>query len=149
MCVDIKPRIKTRITKKTDFYKALLVATTVEEVASLVSIPFLIMHFFFQNNLHTNNKNKDQPTERCVHFHQRGTRTSQTFNRPYIGARKIHNRSRQCLCKKKKKNSKWCIIRIQECLRGGKKKCFCALPKFLSAHMTRHMWKHALRVYPP
>lgn len=39
---------KKRITTNKNrlfFYKALLVATTVEEVASLVSIPFLITYF--------------------------------------------------------------------------------------------------------
>lgn len=41
--------------KQTLFYKALLATTTVEEVASLLSIPFLIT-FYFSNNLHTNAK---------------------------------------------------------------------------------------------
>lgn len=45
---------------------------------------------------------------------------------------------------------KRCIIRTRECLVvGGRRKCFPTLPKFLSTHMTLHLWIHAPRVYPP
>lgn len=125
------------------FYKALLVATTVEEVASLVSIPIFWLLVFFSNNLHTNTKRKKKAITKLLKylyiFTRWNIRRLKTINGQFGWCKNWHIQSRRGLHETENKTQKieikHCIIRTQEFPVGGRKR-FPTLPKFLSTHMT-------------
>lgn len=120
------------------FYKAPLVAATFEEVACLVSIPFLITCFLFQ--IIYIEIQKPKLLKDLYIFTRRDIRHLKQSNDILVGAT-IYTPCRdhaytETEKKTLKSHMKWYIIRRQECLVGGRK-LFSTLPKFLSTHMTR------------
>lgn len=76
--------------KKKKINKSLLVATTVEEVASVVSIPFLIICVQIiyrqtqkQKNNNQNYTKRKKGRNRCIHFHHVAHQTSQTVSETF------------------------------------------------------------------
>lgn len=142
MMYNQKKKIKRITTNKNRlfFYKALLVATTVEEVASVVSIPFLITCFQIIYIQIQKKQNRNQTTKRFLYIFTRWDIRHLRQSTDILVGASIDTPSRDNACmntdnKTQKIKIKWCITRTRECLAGGRKR-FSTSPKFLSTHMT-------------
>lgn len=121
--------------------KALLVATTVEEVASLVSIPFFFWFLiFFTNNLHTNKgkKNIKLTLKALYNLCQKGQKTFQNNQQTFWLVQEMTRPVKIVACtgtgKKRKKRKPKKIKMVHDCLVGGGKH-LSASPRFLSTYM--------------